>query len=267
MVELTRERAASEARVGDVGAAVRRRRVRLRGRELDALPRDRRRPRAGELARVLRPGGRLVAVTNGAAPHAEVWRLARRTRSAERRFSRRTARSAAAATFARVERARRRRLGRLPRRRARCTSTSTSTVFTPRAAAPARDRRAVPRRAPAPVVFVAERVIRPAELIERKRDGGSSPPRRSTSSMLGYARGEVPDYQLAALLHGRVLPGPPSAETSAMTDAMIAAATPSTSRPRSAARSSTSTRPAGSATRPRSPSAPSSPRAASRSGR
>ena len=39
--------------------------------------------------------------------------------------------------------------------------------------------------------------------------------------MLGYARGEVPDYQMAAFLHGRLLPRAHDAETFALTDAMI----------------------------------------------
>ena len=52
-----------------------------------------------------------------------------------------------------------------------------------------------------------EAVIRPAELIERKRNGGGArPPTSSTELVLGYARDEVPDYQMAALLHGRLLP-------------------------------------------------------------
>jgi len=41
-------------------------------------------------------------------------------------------------------------------------------------------------------------VIRPAELIERKRDGGELTAEEMNELMLAYARGEVPDYQLAA---------------------------------------------------------------------
>jgi pyrimidine-nucleoside phosphorylase len=41
-------------------------------------------------------------------------------------------------------------------------------------------------------------VIRPAELIERKRDGGELSAGELKGLMLGYARDEIPDYQLAA---------------------------------------------------------------------
>ena len=40
--------------------------------------------------------------------------------------------------------------------------------------------------------------IRVPELIERKRDGGTLSPEEMSALMLGYARGEIPDYQLAA---------------------------------------------------------------------
>jgi thymidine phosphorylase len=36
-------------------------------------------------------------------------------------------------------------------------------------------------------------VIRPAELIERKRDGGRLEPEEMTELVLGHARGEIPD--------------------------------------------------------------------------
>ena len=41
-------------------------------------------------------------------------------------------------------------------------------------------------------------VIRPAELIERKRNGEELPADEISELILGYARGEIPDYQLAA---------------------------------------------------------------------
>jgi pyrimidine-nucleoside phosphorylase len=65
-------------------------------------------------------------------------------------------------------------------------------------------------------------VIRPAELIERKRDGGELSPAELNELMLGYARGEVPDYQLAALSMAIYFRGLTSAETYALTQAMIA---------------------------------------------
>src|SRR5262245_4548695 len=41
-------------------------------------------------------------------------------------------------------------------------------------------------------------VIRPAEVIQRKRDGEELPDDVIAELILGYARGEVPDYQMAA---------------------------------------------------------------------
>jgi pyrimidine-nucleoside phosphorylase len=65
-------------------------------------------------------------------------------------------------------------------------------------------------------------MIRPAELIERKRDGGELAPEELNELMLGYARDEVPDYQLAALCMAIYFRGLNSAETYALTEAMIA---------------------------------------------
>ena len=65
-------------------------------------------------------------------------------------------------------------------------------------------------------------MIRPAELIERKRDGGELTSREWNELMLAYARDEVPDYQLAALCMAIVFRGLTSAETHAFTEAMIA---------------------------------------------
>lgn len=59
----------------------------------------------GELARVLRPGGRLVAATNGLAHLGELWALVGRDRSKEpRRFFVETGEGALRAHFERVER-------------------------------------------------------------------------------------------------------------------------------------------------------------------
>ena len=41
-------------------------------------------------------------------------------------------------------------------------------------------------------------MIRPAELIQRKRDGEELSAEEIAELVLGYARGEVPDYQIAA---------------------------------------------------------------------
>jgi pyrimidine-nucleoside phosphorylase len=64
-------------------------------------------------------------------------------------------------------------------------------------------------------------VIRPAELIERKRDGGELSADELTELVLGFARGDVPDYQMAAWLMAVFFRGLTAAETHAMTDAMI----------------------------------------------
>jgi pyrimidine-nucleoside phosphorylase len=65
-------------------------------------------------------------------------------------------------------------------------------------------------------------MIRPAELIQRKRDGGALTPEELNELMLEYARDEVPDYQMAALCMAIYFRGLTSAETYAMTEAMIA---------------------------------------------
>jgi pyrimidine-nucleoside phosphorylase len=64
-------------------------------------------------------------------------------------------------------------------------------------------------------------VIRPAELIERKRDGGELSPEEITELVLGHARGEIPDYQLSAFCMAVYFRGLSTAETYAMTDAMV----------------------------------------------
>ena len=64
-------------------------------------------------------------------------------------------------------------------------------------------------------------MIRVAELIERKRDGGELTAEELEALMLGYARDEVPDYQLAAFCMAVFFRGLTSAETHAMTEAMI----------------------------------------------
>jgi pyrimidine-nucleoside phosphorylase len=65
-------------------------------------------------------------------------------------------------------------------------------------------------------------MIRPAELIERKRDGGELTPEEWNELMAGYAHGEVPDYQLAALCMAIFFRGLTSSETYALTRAMLA---------------------------------------------
>jgi pyrimidine-nucleoside phosphorylase len=64
-------------------------------------------------------------------------------------------------------------------------------------------------------------MIRPAELIERKRNGEELPAEEIAELILGYARGEIPDYQLAAFCMAVYFRGMTAAETYALTDAMI----------------------------------------------
>jgi pyrimidine-nucleoside phosphorylase len=65
-------------------------------------------------------------------------------------------------------------------------------------------------------------VIRPAELIERKRNGGELSEEEILELVLGYTRGEIPEYQMSAFLMAVYFRGMSGAETFALTDAMIA---------------------------------------------
>ena len=64
-------------------------------------------------------------------------------------------------------------------------------------------------------------MIRPADLIQRKRDGEELGADELADLILGYAREEVPDYQMAAFCMAVYFRGLTSAETFALTDAMI----------------------------------------------
>ncbi|HKB20596.1 MAG TPA: thymidine phosphorylase [Gaiellaceae bacterium] len=68
-------------------------------------------------------------------------------------------------------------------------------------------------------------MIRPAELIERKRDGGSLTPAEIGELVLGHARGEIPDYQLAAFCMAVYFRGLSADETLALTDAFVESGT------------------------------------------
>jgi pyrimidine-nucleoside phosphorylase len=59
-------------------------------------------------------------------------------------------------------------------------------------------------------------------LIERKRDGGRLEEDEWRELVESYARGEVPDYQMSALLMAAYFNGLDRGETNALTDAMIA---------------------------------------------
>jgi pyrimidine-nucleoside phosphorylase len=64
-------------------------------------------------------------------------------------------------------------------------------------------------------------VIRPAELIQRKRDGGELSDEELADLVLDYTRGEIPDYQLAAFCMAVYFRGLNGRETYALTDAMV----------------------------------------------
>ena len=64
-------------------------------------------------------------------------------------------------------------------------------------------------------------MIRPAELIRRKRDGERLGAEELAELVLAYAQGEVPDYQMAAFCMAVFFRGLDGAETFALTDAMI----------------------------------------------
>jgi pyrimidine-nucleoside phosphorylase len=64
-------------------------------------------------------------------------------------------------------------------------------------------------------------VIRVPELIQRKRDGAELGDEELAELVLGYARGEVPDYQMAAFCMAVYFRGLSPRETYVLTDAMI----------------------------------------------
>jgi pyrimidine-nucleoside phosphorylase len=64
-------------------------------------------------------------------------------------------------------------------------------------------------------------VVHAAELIRRKRDGERLPTDELGELVLAYARGEVPDYQMAAFCMAVFFRGLDAEETFAFTDAMI----------------------------------------------
>jgi len=63
--------------------------------------------------------------------------------------------------------------------------------------------------------------VRPADVIERKRNGGEHTPEELEEFILGYARDEVADYQMAAWCMAVYFNGLTGAETHTLTDAMI----------------------------------------------
>jgi pyrimidine-nucleoside phosphorylase len=71
------------------------------------------------------------------------------------------------------------------------------------------------------VIASARGTLRPAELIQRKRDGDELEPDEIRELVLAYVRDEVPDYQMAAFCMAVYFKGLSPAETHALTDAMV----------------------------------------------
>jgi pyrimidine-nucleoside phosphorylase len=63
--------------------------------------------------------------------------------------------------------------------------------------------------------------VRPAVLIQKKRDGAELTTEEISALVLGYARDEIPDYQMAAFCMAVFFKGLSHAETHALTDAMV----------------------------------------------
>jgi pyrimidine-nucleoside phosphorylase len=63
--------------------------------------------------------------------------------------------------------------------------------------------------------------VRVVELIERKRDGEALSADEVDAIVLGYTRGDVPDYQMSAFLMAVVWRGMDAQETAALTSAMV----------------------------------------------
>ncbi|HEX7674507.1 MAG TPA: thymidine phosphorylase [Bdellovibrio sp.] len=61
----------------------------------------------------------------------------------------------------------------------------------------------------------------PAEIIKTKRNGGALTPDEINEFILGYARGSIPDYQMAALLMATFFRGMTKDETLSLTKAML----------------------------------------------
>jgi len=63
--------------------------------------------------------------------------------------------------------------------------------------------------------------LRVVDLIRKKRDGRELSSGEIEALVSGYTRGEIPDYQISALLMAAVLRGLTRSETAALTDAML----------------------------------------------
>ena len=172
-----------------------------------------------EIARVLQTGGALIAVTNAHDHVAELRELVAHEERLRRHVQqRRTASGSCVRTSRSIERFDADvTVSITDRQKLVAYRDSISARSRPRA----RGRRAAVRRARALVDLLRDDVIRAVELIQRKRDGEELPADELAELVLGYARGEVPDYQMAAFCMAVYFRGLSAAETFALTDAMI----------------------------------------------
>ncbi|PYX85173.1 MAG: hypothetical protein DMG68_18580, partial [Acidobacteria bacterium] len=63
--------------------------------------------------------------------------------------------------------------------------------------------------------------MRAVDVIRKKREGGELSREEIEAIVLGYTRGEIPDYQTAAWLMAAFLRSFTTAETAALTDVML----------------------------------------------
>jgi pyrimidine-nucleoside phosphorylase len=70
-------------------------------------------------------------------------------------------------------------------------------------------------------LLVSPPVMRPVDLIRKKRDGGEHSREEICSLVEAFTRGDMPDYQMSAWMMSVVLRGMTEAETAALTEAML----------------------------------------------
>ena len=172
-----------------------------------------------ELARVLRPGGRLVAVTNSPEHLGELYDLVEKKRL-KASFDGDNGAELLRGHFSSVERRDAYGWVAFPDRNAAQSYVDASPQVLAGGKLPEFE-------GPLRVAACARRlrggqgVIRPAELIERKRDGGQLTPEEIDELVLGHASGEIPDYQLAAFCMAVYFRGLSAEETLALTNAFV----------------------------------------------
>ena len=70
-------------------------------------------------------------------------------------------------------------------------------------------------------LIVSPFVMRPVDLIRKKRDGGEHTRKEIFSLVESFTRGDMPDYQMSAWMMAVLLRGMTEAETAALTEAML----------------------------------------------